>query len=130
MKKLILILTITLSCSMSAFAGHGVERGLVKIDNGGLLGSEITSFISRKLMACASGVANEVFNVMKVKLKKDVVDNGIVDYYYTVDLGYLVNGENMAGLEVKIIDWSLSNYDSIDQKISFEVSQDNSGLCK
>lgn len=129
MKKLILILTLSL-LSAQSFAGHGVERGLVKIEDGGLINREISEFMSHKLTGCASGVANEAFNVMNVKLKKDVVDNGIVDYYYTVDLGYSVNGENMAGLEVKIIDWSLSNYDSIDQKISFEVSQDNSGLCK
>lgn len=130
MKKLILILTISLACSMNAFAGHGVERGLVNVDDKGLLDKVISLFISKKLAACSQGVTGETFSILNLKVKKDRVDNGIIDYYYTLDLGYSVDGENMAGLEVKLVDWSLSNYDTIDQKISFEISQDNSGLCK
>lgn len=129
MKKLLLILTLSLMSAQS-FAGHGVERGLVSVDDRGLLSRVISEYISKRLSSCSQGLIGEVFSVLNLKVRKDVVDNGIVDYYYTVDLGYSVNGENMAGLEVKLIDWSLSNYDTIEQKISFEVSQDNSGLCK
>ena len=129
MKKLILILTLSL-LSAQSFAGHGVERGLVNIDDGGLVNRVISAYISKRLTACSQGVAGELFTIMNIKLKKDKVDNGVVDDYYTVDVGYYVNGEAMASLEIKLIDWSISNYDTIEQKISFEVSQDHSGLCK
>lgn len=129
MKKLILILTLSL-LSAQSFAGHGVERGSVNIDDGGLVNRDISAYIAKRLAACSQGVAGELFSVLNMKVKKDKVDNGIIDYYYTVDVGYSVNGEAMAGLEIKLIDWSLSNYDTIEQKISFEVSQDHSGLCK
>lgn len=129
MKKFILILTLSL-LSVQSFAGHGVERGLVKVEDGGLVNREISAYISKRLAVCSQGVAGEVFSILNIKLKKDKVDNGVVDDYYTVDVGYYVNGEAMAGLEIKLIDWSISNYDTIEQKISFEVSQDHSGLCK
>jgi hypothetical protein len=129
MKKIILILTLSL-LSAQSFAGHGVERGLVNIDDGGLVNRVISAYMSKRLSACSQGVAGELFSVLNLKVKKDKVDNGVIDYYYTVDVGYSVNGEAMAGLEVKLIDWDYSNYDSIEQKISFEVSQDHSGLCK
>jgi len=98
--------------------------------NWGFLEKVFSLLISRRLEESSQGVAGETFSILNLKVKKDRVDNGIIDYYYTLDLGYSVNGENMAGLEVKLVDWSLSNYDTIDQKISFEISQDNSGLCK
>ena len=105
--------------------------GAVDLDlAGNKLNSDLTSVLARKLEACSQGVAEEKFSVMKVEVKKDVVDNGIVDYYYTIDVLYAVNGEAMGAVEVKMIDWSLSNYDNIDQKISFEISQDHASLCK
>lgn len=96
MKKLILILTISLYYSVNAFAGHGVERGVAKLDDAGLLNGVISEYLSKRLAVCASGATNEVFNVLDVKLTRDRVDNGIIDDYYTVDLGYSVNGENTA----------------------------------
>jgi hypothetical protein len=129
MKKLITFLTLSL-LSVQSFAGHGVERGLVNIDDGGLVNRVISAYISKRLTACSQGVAGELFSILNIKLKKDVIDNGIVDDYYTVDVGYSVNGEAMAGLEIKLVEWALNNYDTIEQKISFEVSQDQSGLCK
>lgn len=129
MKKLVLFLTLSL-LSAQSFAGHGVERGLVNLENAGALNKVISTFISKKLSSCSQGVAEEVFSVMQIQVNKHKVDNGVIDYYYTISLGYSVNGEAMGALEVKLVDWDYSNYETIDQKISFEVSQDHTGLCK
>lgn len=129
MKKLILILTLSL-LSVQSFAGHGVERGLVNVDDRGLLDRVISGYISKRLAICSQGVAGEKFSVMKLEVKKHRVDTGILDVYYTIAIGYSVNEENLGALEIKLIDWDYNNYDTLDQKIAFEVSQDHTGLCK
>lgn len=105
--------------------------GSVNLDlNNNKLSRDLTDYLAKRLAVCSQGVAGESFVVYKLDVKKDVVDNGIVDYYYTVDLGYVVNGENVGALEVKMVDWAYSNYETMEQKVSFEISQDHTNLCK
>lgn len=118
------VIALVMLVSAQAFGSVNLDLGSNKMDR------EVAGYLAKRLEACSQGVAQEVFSVLKLDVKKHVVDNGVVDYYYTVDVGYAVNGEAMGALEVKMVDWSLSNYDTIEQKISFEVSQDHTGLCK
>ncbi len=118
------VIALVMMVSAQAFGSVTLDLGAHKMDR------QVSEYLAKRLEACSQGVAQEVFSVMNVVVKKDVVDNGIVDYYYTVDVGYAVNGEAMGAVEVKMVDWALSNYDTIEQKISFEVSQDHTGLCK
>lgn len=129
MKKLILILTLSL-LSLQSFAGHGVERGLVNVDDRGLLDRVISGYISQRLAICSLGVAGEKFSVLDLKIKKHKVDQGIIDTYYTIAIGYSVNEENLGALEIKLTDWDFNNYKTLDEKIAFEVSQDHTGLCR
>lgn len=118
------VIALVMLVSAQAFGSVNLDLGSNKMDR------EVAGYLAKRLEACSQGVAQEVFTVMNVAVKKDVVDNGIVDYYYTVDVLYAVNGEAMGAVEVKMVDWSLSNYDTIEQKISFEISQDHASLCK
>lgn len=105
--------------------------GAVNLDlNNNKLSRDLTEYLAKRLAVCSQGVAEEKFTVYNIESTFDVVDNGIVDYYYTVDIGYSVNNENLGALEVKMIDWDYSNYETMEQKVSFEISQDQSSLCK
>lgn len=118
------LIAMVLMVSAQAFGSVDLDLANNKLDR------DVAGVLARKLEACSQGVAEEKFSVLKVEVKKDVVDNGVVDYYYTIAVGYSVNGEALGAVEVKMVDWSLSNYDHIDQKISFAISQDHTGLCK
>lgn len=105
--------------------------GAVNLDlNNNKLSRDLTEYLAKRLAVCSQGVAEEKFTVYNIESTFDVVDNGIVDYYYTVDIGYSVNNENLGALEVKMIDWDYSNYETMEQKVSFEISQDHTHLCK
>lgn len=118
------VIALVMMVSAQAFGSVNLDLG----DN--KLSRDLTDYLAKRLAVCSQGVAQESFVVYKIDAKKHVVDNGVVDTYYTIDLGYIVGGENLAGLEVKLIDWDYSNYETMEQKVSFEISQDHSSLCK
>lgn len=131
MKKLILILTISLACSVNAFAGHGVERGLVKIEDKGLLKDFVASFLAKKLSACAQGSLDEVFQVLSVVMRKHKVDNGIIDYYYDVKLAQVGATPELGNeIAVTVADYDYSNWEKYEEKLSSEISYDKLGFCR
>lgn len=119
-----LFVAIALMVSAQAMAAVNLDLGNFKMDR------EVAGYLAKRLEVCSQGVAGEKFYVMALDVKKHRVDTGILDTYYTIALGYSVNEENLGAVEVKLVDWDFHNYDSLDQKISFEISQDHTGLCK
>lgn len=119
-----LLVAMVLMVSAQAMAAVNLDLGSYKLDR------EVAGHLAKKLQVCSQGVAGEKFTVMAMEVKKHRVDTGILDTYYTIALGYSVNEENLGAVEVKLIDWDYHNYDTLDQKISFEISQDHTSLCK
>lgn len=110
---------------MSAQAFGSVDLDL----NNKNLSRDLTVYLAKRLSVCSQGVAGEKFTVDSVQATFDVIDNGIVDHYYTIAIGYSVNNENLGAIEVKMIDKDI-NYQTMEQKVSFEISQDHTNLCK
>lgn len=118
------LIAMVLMISTQAMAAVNLDLGNNKLDR------EIAGYLARRLEVCSQGVAEEKFTVMNLEVRKHKVDQGIIDTYYTIAIGYTVNEENLGALEVKLTDWDFHNYTTLDEKIAFEISQDHTGLCK
>ncbi len=132
MKKTSLVIFFTLFTTVNAFAGHGVERGLVKINDAGKLETIISKFISKKLKSCSLGLSNELFTVENVKITRDRVDNGITDLYYEIDLSYDAERNDVItnDITIKVLDSDFHNWRDYEEKLTFEVTADANNFCK
>ena len=132
MKKTVLVALFSLLMSASSIAGHGVERGFVKIDDGGKLETNISKFLSKKLKSCSLGLSSEVFTVESVQVTEDRVDNGITDLYYEVSLSYDAERNDIIknDITVKIVDSAFHNWSDYEEKLTSEISFDRNGFCK
>ena len=132
MKKTILVSLFVVLNSLNAFAGHGVERGLVQINDGGKLETIITKFLSKKLKSCSLGIKDENFTVLSVVVTEDRVDNGITDLYYEINLSYgaVKNDVITNDITVKVLDSDFDNWKDYEEKLSSEISYDRNGHCK
>lgn len=119
------LFAMVLMVSAQAFGSVNLD-----LNNKKGLSRDLTEYLAKRLSVCSQGVVGETFTVQNIESTFDVVDNGIVDYYYTVNIGYSVNNEKLGSLEVKMIDWDYANYNTMEEKVSFEISQDSKNLCK
>ena len=132
MKKTFLSAMIGLIVSTNAFADHGVERGLVKIEGASSLKTEIVEFLQKKLRACVLGNNNtDFFKLEKLNVREDRVDNGIIDYYYTLDFSYDAtrNDQTSNAISVKVLDSKFDNWREYEEKLSFEIAYDRHKFC-
>ena len=94
--------------SVSAFA-HGVERGSVdyrKIGDAlnGDVQNEINQYVSQN---CA--IENKTFSAVNVEVREERIDQGVIDFFYTVDFEVLVDGVVVGSLQLEVEDIAISN---------------------
>lgn len=111
-------------------AGNGVERGRIIVSNNFDLKPVIANYLESKLSTCSIGLIGESFKVDSLTVKKDRVDQGIVDLYYKMDVTHLdQNGISLNKLSVEIEDSDYSNWRRYEEKLSFEILNDENNHC-
>lgn len=125
--SIFLLLAVTISTS---FAGNGVERGRLINQSGFGLKAEIESYLHKKLKNCALESSADSFVVDSIELKKDEVDQGIVDLYYRMDITHKnKSGRKVNDLSIELEDSDYSNWRKYEEKLSIEVLKDTNKLC-
>lgn len=130
MKKMLLLFCL-LAYSFSSLAGNGVERGSVKIEGNIQIQSEIKDYLSDELSRCSSIATTELFHVENVSERRLRVDNGITDIYYKFRIQHLnENLEIINNLTIEILDSDFHNWRHYEEKLSFEIINDQNEMCK
>jgi hypothetical protein len=117
--------------SFNAFAGHGVERGNIKINDSLGINSEIISFMETKLQRCTLSDRNEEMKIEKVETKEIRVDQGIIDVEYNFVISYDVvrNDVNSNTIKVKVVDSDYDNWRNYSDKLSLDITYDQNNFC-
>lgn len=111
-------------------AGNGVERGKVILNNSNEINPEISKFIEKQLSKCVVGAQANVFNVKNLEERKERVDQGITDIYYSLKL--LQNSESgklINELEIEVLDSDFSNWRHYEEKLSLDIKSDMNKTC-
>jgi len=129
MKKTFIIASLIVSSI--AWAGNGVERGLIRLPDNAKLSSEVKDYLSRMLGQCIHQSESELFKVSHYELQLDRVDQGIIDEYHTFVIAQLSpSGEVLNQIEMKLLDASFSNYRHYDERLSIEKLNDRQKTCR
>jgi hypothetical protein len=122
--------TLLVTFSFQIFAGNGVERGRVLMPLDSHVKQEVTSFLSKQVSICSKNFEEDTFHVTHFDLKKDEVDQGIVDHYYKFDLLQINNiGEEINEISIEIEDTDYSNWKVYEEKLSIQFLKDKNKLC-
>ncbi|GAB4016583.1 MAG: hypothetical protein Fur0010_16480 [Bdellovibrio sp.] len=128
MKKVLILLSL-LICH-AASAGNGVERGRIYIPSEVKLIPEVADYIARVLVNCSSDPKTELFKVANYKLRKDRVDQGIIDEYHSFKIDqFNVAGQRINSIELEIVDAEFSNYRNYDERLYIEKISDEQKTC-
>ena len=119
--------------SSTASAGNGVERGSVMIKASGEetnISPEILKFLSKKLARCSSVNRSEYFEVSEVSIRREKIDQGIIDYFYKIELNHISeNAESLNKVTVEILDSDFHNWRDYEEKLSLEILNDQNKQC-
>jgi len=117
--------------SFEAMAGHGVERGSIKINDSKGINSEIISFIETRLQRCTLGDRDEEMNIEKIETKEIPVDQGIIDVEYNFVISYdaVRNDVNSNTIKVKVLDSDFDNWRNYSEKLSLDITYDQNNFC-
>jgi hypothetical protein len=128
--KCIFLFFSLLAFSLSSFAGNGVERGSVKIEGTKATQTEIENYLNKQLSRCSPLAENELFQVDSVSERYDHVDNGITDVYYKIQINHLdKNRFKINNLTIEILDSDFHNWRHYEEKLSFEIINDQNNVC-
>ncbi len=132
MKSKIAVIFSILIFSLSAFAGNGVERGSVMIKpmNQSPFNDEILKFLKKTLVRCSNNDKLEYFEISEVTLRKERIDQGIVDLFYKIKLNHVGLGEDSINtLVVEVLDSDFHNWRDYEEKLSLEILNDQNNKC-
>lgn len=126
-----LSLFFTLLLSLNLYAGHGVERGSIRIDDNKNIRPEIKRFIEKQLERCTNGEKDETFNLDKLEVNEYRVDQGIIDVEYHLQFTYdAVRNDVLTNtIKVKILDSDFDNWRDYEEKLSLEITYDQNNFC-
>jgi hypothetical protein len=122
-----------LQYSDNALAGNGVERGSVMIKNSkeiDAMNPEILKFLSKKLVRCSNTIQSDYFEVSEISLRREKIDQGIIDYFYKIKLNHISkNAESLNRITVEILDSDFHNWRDYEEKLSLEILNDQNNQC-
>lgn len=129
MKKLLAVLLL-LSLSSGAFAGNGVERGSVKINDNGAVIPEISNYIAKRMEKCGIDRNQNLFEISNIDLRRHKVDQGIIDIYYQIELNHFDQSGTVVNiLTIELLDSDFHNWRHYEEKLSLEILSDQNKLC-
>lgn len=129
MKKLLAALLL-LSLSSGAFAGNGVERGSVKINDNGAVIPEISNYIAKRMEKCGIDRNQNLFEISNIDLRRHKVDQGIIDIYYQIELNHFDQSGTVVNiLTIELLDSDFHNWRHYEEKLSLEILSDQNKLC-
>ena len=117
--------------SFNAMAGHGVERGGIKINDSKDINPEIIRFMEKNLEKCTLGDRDEEMNIEKIETNEIRVDQGIIDVEYNFVISYdaVRNDVNSNTIKVKVVDSDYDNWRNYDEKLSLDITYDQNNFC-
>ena len=119
--------------SSGASAGNGVERGSVMIKTSGeetIISPEILNFLSKKLAHCSNTNSSEYFEVSEVSIRREKIDQGIIDHFYKIELNHISEkAESLNKVTVEILDSDFHNWRDYEEKLSLEILNDQNKQC-
>lgn len=125
-----IITLILLSVSISSFAGNGVERGSITVLNNFNLDRNIQNYLHKGLQNCAPSIERGTFKVKDLRVFADDIDQGITDYYYSIDLVHENNfGVVINEVSVEVEDSDYSNYRKYEERLSLKLIKDKNNFC-
>lgn len=108
--RLFLLAVLALISSSNSFA-HGVERGSVNFENAGKsLSSELKDRIELILRERCSIDSGAALRVTKVTERAQEIDQGIIDYFYTVEIEVRTS-VGVEAIVMEIAEYAISNPD-------------------
>lgn len=127
MKYLILILTFF---STLSFAGNGVERGSVMIEGASNINPEIKRYVGKVLLKCTNDSEGDHFEVEELTTRKERIDQGIIDVFYKIKLKHIANKKIILNsITIEILDSDFHNWRNYEEKLSYEVINDQNKRC-
>lgn len=129
MKNLYFLLLLVTLCSQ-AFAGNGVERGSIKINDNGAVIPEISEYLQKSLLKCGLKKGHNTFEIAGIDQRRDRVDQGIIDIYYQIEFNHFdQSGLLVNHLTIELLDSDFHNWRHYEEKLSLEILNDKNQLC-
>lgn len=130
MKTLAGILIAGFLMSGTAFGGNGVERGSVMIKGASDINPEIKDYVGKVLSKCSSDAEREHFVVEELVTRSERVDQGIIDIFYKFKLKHIVEKNVVVNsLTIEVLDSDFHNWRNYEEKLSYEVINDQNKRC-
>lgn len=130
MKSLRVMILLNLMFVSVAFAGNGVERGSVMIKGASDINPEIKSYIGKVLSKCSSNLEREHFEVEEVSTRRERIDQGIIDVFYKFKLKHIAEKNIVLNsITIEVMDSDFHNWRNYEEKLSFEVVNDQNNSC-
>lgn len=128
--KIIATITLFIALTTQVMAGNGVERGSVMIKGHSDISSDILNYLSKQLVKCSSSHVAQNFSIKNLSLRKDRIDQGIIDLYYRIDLIHQdQSGKKLNDLTIEVLDSDFDNWRQYEEKLSMEIINDQNNFC-
>lgn len=130
MKNILSLILLSYLSLTAAYAGNGVERGSVMIKGAGDIQAEIKDYLAMNLSKCNPSNPGDYFELKKQSLRKEKIDQGITDLFYQFEINHLnKNNEKLNSITVEILDSDFHNWRRYEEKLSFEIINDQNQQC-
>ena len=130
MKSFLAIILLSCVLSAQAFAGNGVERGSVMIKGASDINPEIKDYVGKVLTKCSADLDKEHFEVEELSTRRLKIDNGITDIFYKFKLKHIAEKNIILNsITIEVLDSDFHNWRNYEEKLSYEVVNDQNKRC-